>query len=94
MLRHPSPLHRDQNSGHSRFASSARRHGLFSDGVILLHVNATQHSARVTQQLIESLGWGQMNHTLYRLHLFLHLKLYLSGQRFDDGVEVRDAVTS
>ncbi|GBM89385.1 hypothetical protein AVEN_200451-1 [Araneus ventricosus] len=54
MLRHLPLFHRHQNAGFSRIASSARRRGLLSDGVILLHGNDMSHSTRVTQQLVQS----------------------------------------
>ncbi|GBM02356.1 hypothetical protein AVEN_138466-1 [Araneus ventricosus] len=86
MLRHLSLLHRHQNAGHLRIASSARKHSFLSDGVNLLHKNVIPYSTRVTQQLIESFGWKQMNHPPYSPDLapsdycqFLHLKLFLSG---------------
>ncbi|GBM80541.1 hypothetical protein AVEN_12471-1 [Araneus ventricosus] len=101
ILRHLSLLHRLQNAGHSRNASSARRRGLPSDDVILLHDNAMPHSACVTQEFIDSLDWEQMNHSPYSpdlapsdIHIFLHLKQFLSGQHFDGDKEVKEAVTS
>ncbi|GBO24749.1 hypothetical protein AVEN_268666-1 [Araneus ventricosus] len=88
MLRRLSLLHHRQNTGHSRNASSVR---VLSDGAILLHDNATPHSVSVTQQLIDCFGWEQTNHPPYSpdlvpsdICLFLNLKRFLSGQRFND----------
>ncbi|GBM43791.1 hypothetical protein AVEN_92776-1 [Araneus ventricosus] len=71
------------------------------DDVILLHDNAMPHSARVTQQVIDSFGWEQMNYPPYSsdlapsyLRLFLHLKRFLSGQRFEEDEKVKDALKS
>ncbi|GBO45154.1 Histone-lysine N-methyltransferase SETMAR [Araneus ventricosus] len=59
------------------------------------------HSARVTQQLIGSFGWEQMNHPPYSpdlapsdFHLFLHLKRFLSGRSFDEDEKVKGVLTS
>ncbi|KAJ4434925.1 hypothetical protein ANN_23496 [Periplaneta americana] len=67
-------------------------------GVVLLHDNARPHTARDTQNLISKFGWEQIDHPSYSpdlapsdFHLFLHLKKFLGGQRFD-GDEVKTAV--
>ncbi|GBL94176.1 hypothetical protein AVEN_163503-1 [Araneus ventricosus] len=68
----------------------------------LLHDNTRPHSTRVTQQLIESFGWEQMNHPPHDpvlvpsdFHIFLHLKGFLSGsESFDDLERVKGSVIS
>jgi histone-lysine N-methyltransferase SETMAR len=60
---------------------------------MLLHDNARPHTAAQTQALITSFGWEQMNHppppysqdlAPSDFHLFLHLKKFLAGQRFNN----------
>ena len=65
----------------------------------MLHDNAQLHSAAQTQDLITSFKWEQMDHLLYSpdlapsdFHLFLHLKKFLGGKRFDDDDDLKDAV--
>ena len=65
----------------------------------LLHDNARPHCAAHTQDLIASFKWEQMDHPLYSpdlapsdFHLFLHLKKFLGGKRFDEGCDTKDAV--
>ena len=65
----------------------------------LLHDNAWPHSAAQTQDLITSFKWEQMDHPPYSpdlspsdFHLFLHLKKFLGGMRFDDDDDPKDAV--
>ena len=65
----------------------------------LLHDNARPHSAAQTQDLITSFKWERMDHTPYSpdlapgdFHLFLHLKKFLGGKRFDDDDDLNDAV--
>ncbi|GBN58583.1 hypothetical protein AVEN_206276-1 [Araneus ventricosus] len=69
-----------------------------TNGVILLQDNAMPPSARVAQ---ESFGCEQMTHPSYSpylppndFHLFLHVKRFLSGQRFHDVEKEKDAVKS
>lgn len=78
-----------------------KRSSFLSDSINLLYNSYRLHVAHVTQDLIESFGWGQMNHAKYSsdlvssdFHLFLHLKQFFSGQHFDDDEEVKDAITS
>jgi hypothetical protein len=83
-----------------RRAIQNKRRGMFTHGVVLLHDNARPHTAAQTQALIMSFGWEQMNHPpLYSpdlepsdFHLFLHLKKFLAGQRFNNDDEVKRAV--
>ena len=65
----------------------------------LLHDNARPHSAAQTQDLITSFKWEQMDHPPYSpdlapnvFLLFLHLKKFLRGKRFDDDDDLKDAV--
>ncbi len=65
----------------------------------LLHNNARPHSAAQTQDLITSFKWEQVDHPPYSsdlapsdFHLFLHLKKFLGGKRFDDDDDLKDAV--
>ena len=64
-----------------------------------VHDNARPHSAAQTQDLITSFRWKQMEHPPYTpnlgpsdFHLFLHLKKFLGGKRFDDDDDLKDAV--
>jgi len=64
----------------------------------VLHDNARPHSAAQTQDLT-SFRWEQMDHPLYSpdlaprdFHLFLHLKKFLGGKRFDNDIDLKDAV--
>ena len=73
--------------------------GMLSATILLLHDNARPHSAAQTQDLITSFKWEQMDHLLYSpdlapsdYRLFLHLKKFLGGKRFDDGDDLKDAV--
>jgi len=61
--------------------------------------NARPHSAAQTQDLITSFRWEQMDHSSYSpdlapndFHLFLHLKKFPGGKRFDDDDYLKDAV--
>ncbi|KAJ4431881.1 TGF-beta receptor type-1, partial [Periplaneta americana] len=65
-----------------------------SDGM----VRRWPHTARDTQNLISKFGWEQIDYPPYssnlapsEFHLFLHLKKFLGGQRFD-GDEVKTAM--
>ncbi|KAJ4448998.1 hypothetical protein ANN_00390 [Periplaneta americana] len=84
-----------------RHAIQNKRRGMLTDGVVLLHDNTRPHTARDTQNLISKFGWEQIDHPPYSpdlapsdFHLFLHLKKFLSGQRFDGDDEVKTAVRS
>jgi histone-lysine N-methyltransferase SETMAR len=52
-----------------------------------------------TQALLTSFGWEQMNHPPYSpdlapsdFNLFLHLKKFLAGQRFNNDEDIKRAV--
>ncbi|XP_065645670.1 histone-lysine N-methyltransferase SETMAR-like [Hydra vulgaris] len=60
-------------------------------GVLLLHDNARPHTARVTQDKLQSLGWESLPHPPYSpdlsptdFHFFLSLGNHLKGQQFRD----------
>jgi len=82
-----------------RHAIQNKRRGMLSATILLLHDNARLHSAALTQDLIISFTWEQMDHPPYSpdlapsdYHLFLHLKKFLGGKRFDDDNDLKDAV--
>jgi len=66
-------------------------------GLCLLHYNARPHSAHNTTALLKKFKWDIIDHPPYSpdlapsaFHLFLHLKKYLTGKKFDDGDEVQE----
>ncbi|XP_005102790.1 histone-lysine N-methyltransferase SETMAR-like [Aplysia californica] len=72
---------------------------MLSDGVVLLHDNATPHKSAQTQNLIASFGGEQLKHPSYNspdlapsdFHdLFLHLKKFLAGQDFDSDADLTE----
>ena len=72
---------------------------MLSVTILLLHDNARQHSAAQTQDLITSFRWEQMDHLPYSpdlapsdFLLFLHLKKFPGGKRFDDDDDLKGAV--
>jgi histone-lysine N-methyltransferase SETMAR len=72
-----------------RRAIQNRRRGMLTCGVTLLHDNARPHTARPTQQLLQSFNWEVLDHPAHSpyvapsdFHLFLHLKQHLAGQKF------------
>ncbi|GFT94440.1 uncharacterized protein TNCV_1566191 [Trichonephila clavipes] len=80
-----------------RRAIQNKRRGLLTSGVLLLHDNASPHSAINTQNLIRSFGWEQIDHPPYSpdmaqsdFHLFRYLKEFLGGKRFDTADEVKE----
>ena len=67
--------------------------------VCLPHDNARPHSGHVTTALLEKFKWDVLDYPPYSpdlspsdLHLFLHLKKYLVGKRFDDDDGVQEEV--
>ena len=71
---------------------------MLSAAILLLHDNARPHSAAQTQDLITSFRWEQTDHPPYNpdvapgdFHLFLQLKKFLGGKRFDDD-DLKNAV--
>jgi hypothetical protein len=87
-----------------RRAILKKRRCMFTRGVVMLHDNARPHIAAATQDLIATFSREQFNHPSYSpdlapsdLHVFLHLKTFLSGRRFhddDDDDEVKEAVNT
>jgi len=82
-----------------RHAFQNKRRGMLSATILLLHDNARLHSVAQTQDLITSFRWEQMDHPPYSpdlapsdFHLFVHLKKFLGGKRFDDDDDLKNAV--
>jgi len=82
-----------------RRAVQNERRGMLIATILLLHDNARPHPAAQTQDLITSFKWEQMYHPPYSpdltpsdYHLFLHLKMFLGGKRFDDDDDLKEAV--
>ena len=82
-----------------RRAIQNKRRGMLSATILLLHDNAWPLCAAQTQDLITSFKWEQIDHPPYSpdlapsdFHLFLHLKKFLGGMRFDDDDDLKDAV--
>jgi len=78
-----------------REAVRRKRPGLLQKGVVLLHDNATPHTANLTQEWFQRYGWEVLPHPPHSpdlapsdFHLFGPLKRHLSGKRFqsDDAV--------
>jgi len=81
-----------------RLTIQNKRRGMLSATNLLLYDNARPHSAAHIQDLITSFKWEQTDHSPYSpdlspsdYHLFLHLKKFLGGKRFDDD-DLKDAV--
>jgi len=82
-----------------RYVIENKRRGMLSATILLLHGNAQPHSVAQTQDLINSFRCEQMDHPPYSpdlapsdFHLFLHLKKFLGGERFDNDNDLKDAV--
>jgi len=82
-----------------RRAIQNKRRRMLTATILLLHDNARPHSAAQTQELITAFKWEQMDHPPYSpdlapsdYHLFLHLKKFLGGKRFDDDGDLKNAV--
>jgi hypothetical protein len=64
-------------------------------GICLLHVNAHPHTARTTQELLQSFKW-EVPHSPdlapSDYHLVFKLKKSLAGKTFSDDDEFQDAV--
>jgi len=76
-----------------------KRRGLLSSGVLLLHDNASPHTAIHTLQTLEKLDLTVLEHPAYSpdfalsdYHLFSPLKCALRGRRFTSDEGVKEAV--
>lgn len=76
-----------------------KRRGKLTRGVRLLHDNAPVHTAGVAQAAILECGFQQIDHPPYSpdmapsdYYLFGYLKKDLRGRRFNDEVELKEAV--
>ncbi|XP_035231573.1 histone-lysine N-methyltransferase SETMAR-like [Stegodyphus dumicola] len=74
---------------------------MLTSGIVLIHDNARPHSARVTQRLLQQFQWDIFEHPPYNpdlapsdFHLFHELKQWLGGKRFQNDVELKEAVTT
>ncbi|XP_018564185.1 histone-lysine N-methyltransferase SETMAR-like [Anoplophora glabripennis] len=84
-----------------RRAIQNKRRGLLSKGVVFLHDNARPHTANVTKNLLQGLGWEVFDHPPYSpdlapsdFHLFLHPKSFLGGQHFNNDEELKENVSN
>jgi histone-lysine N-methyltransferase SETMAR len=82
-----------------REAVRRKRPGLLSTGVILLHDNATPHTAEMTRNWLNQYKWDILEHPPYSpdlapsdFHLFGRLKQHLAGQHFKTDDALKDAV--
>jgi histone-lysine N-methyltransferase SETMAR len=82
-----------------RQAIVEKRRGKLAAGVLLLHDNATPHTAELAQAAIRQCGFVQLEHPPYSpdlapsdFFLFPNLKKSLRGRRFADDEEVKAAV--
>lgn len=82
-----------------REAVRRKRPGLLSNGVILLHDNATPHTAGTTRLWLDRYNWEVLDHPSHSpdlapcdFHLFGPLKRSLSGKHFNSDDELKDAV--
>ena len=78
-----------------------KRRGMLTKGPLLLHDNAPAHLAQVTQAVVKDMGFEQLSHPPYTRHtwhpvtyLFRHLKKHLSGTRFHDNNQIKQAIES
>ncbi len=84
---------------HLRPKIRTKRRGAITRGVILQQDNASSHTAALTQNTIEELGWELLQHPPYSpdlapcdFHMFGPLKNALRGQVFENNEEVKTAV--
>lgn len=80
-------------------AMREKRRGSQRKGVILLHDNARPHTAKLTHETIENMGWEILPHPPYSpdlapsdYHLFGPLKEALRGKKFSNNEEVKEFV--
>lgn len=82
-----------------RRAIQNKRRGKLTKTVFLFHDNARPHTARQTQDLLESFRWDVFGHPPYSpdlapsdFHLFPELKRHLGGKRFENEDELKREV--
>ncbi|CAK9816246.1 Histone-lysine N-methyltransferase SETMAR [Anthophora plagiata] len=82
-----------------RPAIRSKRRGLLSKGVILQHDNARPHTAQLTRDKLQELGWEVLPHPAYSpdlapsdFYLFGPLQDALRGKRFANNEEVKEVV--
>ena len=82
-----------------RRAIQNKRRGLLTSEVVFVHDNARPHTARVMTALVDSFRWEQFSHPPYspdlalsNFHLFLHMKKFLAGQKFESDDEIKGNV--
>lgn len=79
-----------------RKAIKDRRPGKLTKGIVLLHDNATPHSARITKELLETFKWEEWEHPPYSpdlapcdFHVFGPMKEALAKRRYFTNEEVQ-----
>jgi len=72
---------------------------MMTSRICLLHDNTRAHNVRALQQLLQSLNWEVLDNPSYspviassNLHLFVHLKKHVAGQKFHEDKEVKNEV--
>lgn len=81
-----------------RKALKDRRPGKLTRKIVLIHDNATPHSARVTQDLLKKFKWDVWEHPPYSpdlspcdFHVFGPMKQDLAAERYTNDEEVKTA---
>ena len=76
----------------------AKRRGMLTAGILLLHDNAPAHTARVSKAAIRECGFEDLPHPGYSpdlalidFHLFPNLKKQLKGRRFSCDKDLQSA---
>ena len=84
-----------------REAIRRKRSGRLRQGVLLQHDNATPHTAKLTQDLLQRYKWEVLPHPPHSpdlapsdYHLFGPLKRHLAGQRFTKDDDLIENVTN
>lgn len=82
-----------------RPAIRTKRRGLLTKGVILFHDNARPHTAQLTKEKLQKLGWEILPHPPYSSHLAPSdfylcrpLEEGLRGKHFQSNEEVKNHV--
>ena len=65
------------------------------DKILLLHDNASPHTAKVTRKKLQQLGWSVLPHPAYSpdlspsdYYLFLHLSTFLKEKRYNNDEQL------